>query len=388
LTVRKVLFWLHLSAGVLAGVVILVMSLTGVALAFERQIVAAAERDLRSETGAGSPLPLSRLVARAAEAAGAEPSGVILRRDPAAPAEVAFGRGRTLFVDSVTGEVRGEGAVRLRRFFGFMEDAHRWLLLGGDARDRGKAVTGASNLAFLFIVLSGPFLWWPARSSRSAFRAVSWFRRGLCGRARDFNWHNVLGIWSFLPLIAIVFSGAVISYPWMSRLVYAAFGSTPPPPQQQRPAEGRGEGHRSGGLDPAAADRIWSEAIAAATQTMPEWRSLSVRLPLTSKGPVTFNVDAGNGARPDKRAQLLLDPRSGEVVEQKTYAAQQSGQKARAWLRWIHTGEAGGIAGQLVAMLASAAAVVLVWTGLALSLRRFARWTARRTNPLTEKENA
>ena len=52
---------------------------------------------------------------------------------------------------------------------------------------------------------------------------------------------------------------------------------------------------------------------------------------------------------------------------------QSAGQQARSWLRWIHTGEAGGLFGQLVAMLASAAAVMLAWTGIALTLRRFAR---------------
>jgi uncharacterized iron-regulated membrane protein len=27
-------------------------------------------------------------------------------------------------------------------------------------------------------------------------RNVLWFRRGLPGKARDFNWHNVIGFWS------------------------------------------------------------------------------------------------------------------------------------------------------------------------------------------------
>ena len=124
----------------------------------------------------------------------------------------------------------------------------------------------------------------------------------------------------------------------------------------------------------AQLDRLWSAAIANAANVAPRWQSISTRLPFPSKGPVTFALDEGNGARPDKRSQLMLDPRSGRVVEHKTYAAQSSGQKARAWLRWIHTGEAGGVAGQIISALATAAAVVLVWTGLALALRRLRRW--------------
>lgn len=36
---RQIVFWMHLSAGVVAGLVILLMSVTGVLLTFERQIV-------------------------------------------------------------------------------------------------------------------------------------------------------------------------------------------------------------------------------------------------------------------------------------------------------------------------------------------------------------
>ena len=47
MTLRKIIFWLHLVAGIIAGAVVLVMSVTGVLLAFERQMVEWADRDLR-----------------------------------------------------------------------------------------------------------------------------------------------------------------------------------------------------------------------------------------------------------------------------------------------------------------------------------------------------
>lgn len=370
MTIRKTVFWLHLTAGVTAGLVILLMSATGVLLAFERQIVSFADRDLRATAAeaTATPLPLSRVVAAAVAAApDGKPSNVIVRSDRFAPVTVAFGRERTLFVNPYTGTVLGEGARGVRSFFEANKSLHRWLAMKGEARDRGKAITGAANLVFLFIVLSGLVIWIPRRRTRTAFRNSALFRRGLRGRARDLNWHHVLGIWAFLPLVAIVFSAVVISYPWASRLVYRAFGSTPP--KQQQPANERGGGK----LDLAALDRLSAIARSETARVAPKWKSLSVRLPLSPKEPVAFALDEGNGARPDKRSQLMIDPRSARVIEHKTYAQQETGQQARSWLRWIHTGEAGGIPGQLVAMFATAAAVVLVITGLALALRRFAR---------------
>ena len=40
---RKLLFWCHLTAGVTAGIVILIMSVTGVLLAYEKQIISWAD---------------------------------------------------------------------------------------------------------------------------------------------------------------------------------------------------------------------------------------------------------------------------------------------------------------------------------------------------------
>jgi uncharacterized iron-regulated membrane protein len=361
LPLRKLIFWIHLIAGVLAGLVILTMSLTGVLLAFERQIVAFAERDLRATASeaAQTPLPMATIVAKASAAApAAKPSNIILRSDPLAPVTVGFGREKTLFVNRYSGAVLGEGAKGVRGFFNLNEDVHRWLAMKGEGRAVGKKITGISNAIFLFIVVSGLYIWIPKRKTRAAFRNVGLFRSGLRGRVRDFNWHNVLGVWSFLPLLLIVFSGVVISFP----------------PRPNAPGGEVRPRNEKAKADVGALDRLFVAAIGEAERVAPDWKSVSLRLPLSNKGPVTFALDTGNGARPDKRSQLMIDPRDAHLVEHKTYASQKSEQKARAWLRWIHTGEAGGIPGQFIAALASAAAVVLVWTGIALALRRLRRW--------------
>ncbi|MEJ7607899.1 MAG: PepSY domain-containing protein [Bryobacteraceae bacterium] len=63
-----------------------------------------------------------------------------------------------------------------------------------------------------------------------SLKAVALFRGGLSGKARDFNWHNVIGLWLALPLLLIIVSGAVISFPWATSLVFWATGTTAPAP--------------------------------------------------------------------------------------------------------------------------------------------------------------
>ena len=70
------------------------------------------------------------------------------------------------------------------------------------------------------------------------------------------------------------------------------------------------------------------------------------------------------------------------------YASQPPGRKVVGWLRFTHTGEAFGLPGQTVAGLASAGAVMLVWTGLSLALRRLAAWWRRRSGQAVDEKAA
>ena len=49
------------------------------------------------------------------------------------------------------------------------------------------------------------------------------------------------------------------------------------------------------------------------------------------------------------------------------------------WIRFSHTGEAGGFLGEAVAAMASTGAVFLACTGLALAIRRIDLWRRRRS---------
>lgn len=86
--------------------------------------------------------------------------------------------------------------------------------------------------------LSGLYLWWPRSWTRTQFRNVLWFRRGLTPKARDFNWHHVIGFWVAVPLVVIVYSGVVISGSWAGNMVYRVMGEArhgqPPPTRRRR----------------------------------------------------------------------------------------------------------------------------------------------------------
>src|SRR5262245_15821224 len=84
LTPRRALFWLHLTAGVIAGTIILFLAITGACLAYERQIITWADRAQRvSESDTRQSLPT--LLESAKNYALAQPAAIVIHNDPAAP---------------------------------------------------------------------------------------------------------------------------------------------------------------------------------------------------------------------------------------------------------------------------------------------------------------
>jgi uncharacterized iron-regulated membrane protein len=358
---RKILFWSHLAVGLTAGVIILLMSVTGVLLMYEKQIIAYVDRTAQPPANAPA-MPVEALLAALPGA-----SNVTMRSGTGEPWTVVMGR-ETVLVDPANGRVLGPQTPGVRAFFRLVTDWHRWLGAGAANRAGPRAITGASNLLFLFLVVSGLYLWLPRKWAWPSVRAVLWFRGGLAGKARDFNWHNVAGFWCCVPLFFVVLSGVVISYPWASDLVYQASGVAPPP-------RGKGKG---GPPAPVAARSIEGlDGVAArAKESAPHWQSMTFAVPANAAAPVTFNVDEGNGGQPQKRWTLTLQ-RSGEVLSSSAFQDQNAGQRARSWMRFVHTGEYYGWLGQTVAGIASAGGALLVWTGFALAYRRYRAWKAR-----------
>ncbi|MDR0353980.1 MAG: PepSY domain-containing protein [Opitutaceae bacterium] len=416
---RSALFWTHLAAGVIAGVVIAIMSFTGAALAFEKELIAWAERDIRRVAPPApdaAPLPLDELVRRAREAKpDFNPASIAIDADPSAPRTLAgAGRGAPVYYQNhYTGELVPRGAPRMRAFMRTMFVWHRWLGFEGDKRAAGKAVTGACNLAFAVLAVSGLYLWWPRNWTWKGLRPSTIILANLRGRARDWNWHNALGFWTAPVLIVLTLTAVPISYAWGNKLVYTLFGEEaptrpgPPPAPEKPPLVITPP---APGARPLNADAL----VARAQVQLDGWEQITFRLP--SEAPQTRRGAAGQSAagqpasgrpagesraqarppreRPDAKAgaaprpvtltvreaarwpriatvQAHFDPYTGDLLRRDEFGDNPPARRFRIWTRFLHTGEALGWPGQLVAGLASLAALVLCYTGLALTWRRF-----------------
>jgi uncharacterized iron-regulated membrane protein len=381
---RTVIFWSHLFVGTTAGLVIFVMSATGAALALKPQILRALDHDVRVvPPGDRDRLAAASLLAavRAAHP-DATPASLTIERDRTASAAVATDRG-TFYVDPYTGRVLGAGSPTALRVFRTLEDWHRWLGAGADDRAWARSITGACNIGFLALAISGLYLWWPRYWTIQHTRPILAFRRAATGRARDFNWHNVVGFWCAPAIIVMTATGAVLSYRWANDLLYRLAASTPPSgsaaarPAGAAPARGGRDGGaevRAQAATDAGIDGAWANSVLR----MPTWSAITMRMPNREGAPVSFTITDGSSWNAFARSQLTADAATGEVKQWQPYDGTSLGQKLRGWFRFAHTGELAGVVGQVIAGVASAGGALLVWTGLALALRRFASWARLR----------
>lgn len=393
--VRSTLFWTHLVMGIVGGVIILVMSVTGVLLGFERQLIAAldgAPKVVVTEAQV-TRLPVDQLLTQSG--AVNDPVATIVVKAPSTEPVVVRFRDRekpAVLLDPYTaGVIPAVTGGKTAKFMSWLRGWHRWLGVEGESRPLARAITGACNVAFLLLVLTGMVLWLPRRLSAAAWRAVGFFNPRLSGKARDFNWHNSLGIWSAIPLALVVATAMFISYQWPGQWLDRYFGTpkeraaaikamnTPreAPQREAAPRREGGDGARrraeSSAQDLRALPAMWSTV----TTLRPEWQSITITMPARPDSAVQVAVAEGNTYRPDQRYQYFFESASAQLVRESNYDSLSTSRQIRAWYRFGHTGEVFGVPGQLIATLVSLAGVVLVYTGFALSWRRLAAFLRR-----------
>lgn len=354
------------------------MSVTGVILTYERQMLAAEVSHFSADPPAGAVRePIESLVTAVRRTDSQfTTTSVRLSSDPRAPALLSAGGDGSRYVNVYSGEVLGAPPERLDSFFNAVTGWHRWFNVQGDGRAPWRAITGASNLAFLFLIVSGIYLWLPKIWKWAAFKAHLLFnRQAMRGKARDYNWHHVLGIWTAIPLFVVVATATVFSYPWASNAVYRVFGEEPPTRGGPPPAAAGSSASNAmlgaqnptaGGTRPLTFDALFERAA----RQVDNWKTITMTLPSSDEATASFAIDQGNGGQPQLRHSLTLNTANGDVASWEPFQSQSPGRRARSWVRFLHTGEALGIIGQTVAGIVSLTSVIMVWTGLALAYRR------------------
>jgi uncharacterized iron-regulated membrane protein len=207
---RKALFQVHLWTGIGLGLYILLMSVSGSALIFRRELTRSLAREPRVVPGPAARMSEDELKQAARRAYPAfTVTGVSLRKNPDQAAEIRLERGgkklQRLF-NPYTGADLGDSLRLGFRFVLWLVDLHDNLL----AAQTGRLINAAGGIFTVILGLTGVVIWWPG---------IDTWRRSLSFRwktnPKGFNWtlHSALGFWSFAFFFMWAISGIYLSIP-------------------------------------------------------------------------------------------------------------------------------------------------------------------------------
>ncbi|WP_321338693.1 PepSY-associated TM helix domain-containing protein [uncultured Cohaesibacter sp.] len=367
---RRIIFWAHLAVGVATGLVIFALALTGVLLTYEMQIKAAFDPSVAPSASQTQPLSADEILRIAKPAFPGKTATLNFYSDEGKPVSVSAGRHESKLINPYDGSFIESVSNPTEGSFGLMESIHRNLAMGFDSM--GGDIVKISNVAFLFIILSGAYLWLPRKWKWPFLKQKIFFQKMPTAKARDFNWHHVFSFWVIIPLVAVVGSGAVLSYQWASNAVFAVAGLEAP----QGRGQGKGMWAKStggGASDLPVAELVSFQSILDKAKGVESgWNTISIIVPNSDKAKtVDVLIDTGNGKQASAQQTITYDRETGAVASVKGPDEMATpAQSLRRYIRFLHTGEVYGVIGQTLAGIASLACLFLVWTGFALAWRR------------------
>ncbi|MFT2090055.1 PepSY-associated TM helix domain-containing protein [Paraglaciecola sp. 2405UD69-4] len=362
---RKFVFWSHLVVGICVGLVVFIMSVTGVLLTYEKQIKEWDEARLISmPLAAEHRLTTDQVLDILQQKHPTETHFYIRWVNQEGRPIPAWAGSQRYLISAYSGEILQTGQSWLGEAFHVITEWHRWLGMHGEEKAIGKGITAYSNLLFLFLIISGAYLWLPRNMRWSALKSNFLFKKHSTNRhAKYYNWHHVFGFWALIPLFVVVSTATLFHFDWVNKALYGIYGEEP----AKRPQRAVLSSLPAGNLSYDALFELAKQH--AAKNTLKEWHSMWLEFGRV-EGQLRFYIDPGIGNNPKNAYALFLDVDSGKVASVQKYSDWTPG--GRAWTvgRYLHTGEHFGLLGQTIAGLVSLAACFLVYTGFFLSWRR------------------
>ncbi|SDJ52168.1 PepSY-associated TM helix domain-containing protein [Microbulbifer yueqingensis] len=356
---RKVLFTLHKYAGLVLGLLLSLIGLTGSLLVFDHALDERLAPHTVSFGPSDTPASYAQVLAAARTAVPGNPAPTRLMtpRQPGSPYVVRFpgpeGAPGPIEVsvsptDAEVLAVRGWGTPAYTMTW--LYRLHYTLLSG----NTGKTVVGLMGLLLMVFCITGAVLWWPKKSRSGGRRWGKAFRISRSGNRFRFYFdvHRVFGIY-FLPLLLVTsFSGVTLVFPQQVRAVISAVFPT-------EPLAALPGSHTDSG-QPISPDR----AARIAQAKFPSGELKRIYLPRDGADSYGISFRAAGEVWQNYGASFArVDQYSGEVLMVEDVTAIPTGNKILRWQFPLHNGDALGLVGRWLVLLTGLVPGLLFATG-------------------------
>jgi uncharacterized iron-regulated membrane protein len=366
-TFRKVNDWLHLWLGLISGIIVFIVCVTGCIWVFNSEITWLIEPETRAEKQEKAVLAPSVIREIAAQKfPGQKVTYAQLQQGRAVNVGVgdydaAFYY--TVLMNPYTGEIQ---AVKKHLkdeedFFRWILNGHRFLWLPWEI---GRPIVNYATMVFVVLLITGLIWWYPKKWTQSTRDKSFKIKRNGTWKRINLDLHNVLGFYSLLFLLAIALTGMVYGIEWYSNGLYWVTSGGESEPEWK---ENKSDSLQNGKFytSAQALDKAWAKVVAENPATTGFYYGFPDTTDTKSTLNFTVYPTAGqfyNTVSYNFDRHTLKRLERNEVYD-KAFAEASFAGKLRRMNYDIHVGSILGFPGKVLAFLAALIGASLPVTG-------------------------
>ena len=375
---RHMLFVLHKYTGLITGLLLVVIGLSGSLLVFHDGLDEILNPQLM--TTGDTPLPLNDIIERAEAEMGRRALRIEPAQDPGSPHTLRFfappGEPGPIqvSVSPYSGEIL---AVRTWGDYAmtWIYSLHYTLLSG----HTGEIVVGVMGLCLLGFCLTGLYLWWPTGRRKGKWRRNLTIKRDGGAYRLHFDLHQVTGIYLLPVLLAVAFSGVTLVF---ADQVAALVRTVLPMDERPFPPSRLPDDPDTPSISPQA-------SLDRARTVFPDATLTRLNLPRNETGSywLAFNR-AGEPWQDYGASGIWVDQYSGEILAIWDAPEVAAGSQFMTWQFPLHNGDALGLPGRILVLVSGLTPLLFFITGTymwwqkrQLRLQAQRRKQARRPTP-------
>ncbi|MEM1328615.1 MAG: PepSY-associated TM helix domain-containing protein [Bacteroidota bacterium] len=358
----KALLTTHKVLGLVTGLVVFIVAITGACWVFQEEIkdwqspdyeIVAEDRAILTATQAKD---LAQAVFPDKAIHGT------LYAKATDPVEVIFYQAEPEFYQSVylhpySGEVL-HTKDHFSGFFNFVLDGHMYVWL---PKTIGGQVVKWSILIFLLIIFSGLLLWLPKKWKGLKRKVTIRWKPTTRWRRKNYDLHTVVGTYIYALAFVFAFSGSIMSFPWFYYIVFKAAGGDSNP---RFVIPNNNEAKLTHNIDDEELplDRL----IPKLQAEVPDAESFELHYPHADTASIYVEVSHKKGVYYNSDYRFFDQYTLAEIESPSIYAKYGNADFADKVIRMnydIHVGAIGGLLGKIIAFLASLIVASLPVTG-------------------------
>ena len=368
--IKKVIRSIHLWLGLLSGIILSIVGITGSVYVFEPEISAYLEKDIYQRQGTANRFSSEVEMATYVENEARRKIESIQwpKRGRDTFVFKFFEDENWYFFDPSTGNLSSGYTGLGNEVFAFILDLHTTLTLG----ETGRIITGVASLLFTFAILTtGLYLWWPNNKGRrkSSFR-IKWSAKP---KRLNYDLHNISGFYFFLPLFLLGFTGAAFYFDDEVQWLVDRVTFSEPAPESIFEMQSQPRNSLANYL-------TVQEVLVEMDRHFPNLHKRNLWMTRELDGALSLayqsRTDVHSGA--DTRVFMRLDPVTATVLG--TYDPEKLPRGASLMAKWhlpVHFGEFGGLFTRILWFVAGLLPAFLTYTGIKIWVGKRQKGTFR-----------